>query len=216
MIKFYKDICIREYSSADYALVKKFQELSLQEGSESLTFKKYDPETISGQTWLAILKDQLIGISACEASHYTGDPLIAARICRYHILRPYRHSNVGFRILPYQVEWAKKKAFKVIYWTNDVLRKSINLLYQHKRIMPGKNEYFQTEMYKSFQLQNRMLFKVCAESDFLQYIYAKKLEKSYIWEPKTNVIFYSHSGEALNTGEVLERAKDIKYSYKLE
>ncbi len=212
MVKFYNNVHIREYSSKDYNLVKQFQKLSLQEGNESLSYQKYDPENIEGQTWLSFIKDKLIGISACEASHYTGDPLIAARICRYHILKKYRHSNIGFKTLPYQVKWAENKGFKIIYWTNNVSRKGLNSLYQQERIMPGKKQYFETKLYKSFQLQNNMLFKVSSKSDFLQYIYAKKLESKYIWKPKTNVIFYQHSGKNLNQKKALEKAKDIKYS----
>ena len=213
MIKSYENVCIKEYFPENYVLVRQFQKLSLEERSESLTFKKYDPSSINGQTWLAFLRDQLIAISVCEASHYTGDPLIAARICRYHILRPYRHSNVGFRMLPYQVEWAKKKGFKIIYWTHDISKKSVNLLYQHKRIMPGKGKYFQTKLYRSFKLQDNILFKVCSEADLLQYIYAKKLDQEYQWKPKTNVVFFPHSGEKiLNVQEALKQAKNIKYS----
>ena len=214
MVKFYHNVHIREYASSDYSLVKEFQKKALQEGSESLIQLKYDPLKINGQTWLAFIENHLIGISVCEASHYTGDPLIAARICRYHVLEKYRHSNVGFKILPYQVEWAKKKGFKIIYWTHDVSNKVVHLLYQSKRTMPGKSKYFHSKLYKSFQLQNNMLFKVDAKFDFLQYIYAKKLvELNYVWKPKTNVIFYSHSETtSLDKQKVLEQAKSIIYS----
>lgn len=214
MVKFYHNVLIREYVSSDYPLVKQFQEIALQEGSESLTPIKYDPSTIDGQTWLAFIKERLIGISACEVSHYTGDPSVAARICRYHILKEYRHSNVGFRILPYQVEWAKKKSFKIIYWTHDVSNEVVHLLYQSKRTMPGKSKYFHSELYKSFKLQYNMLFKVDTQSNFLQYIYAKRLAgPDYVWKPKTNVIFYSHSGTitSLDKQKILEQAKHIAY-----
>ena len=38
----------------------------------------------------------LASVSACEASHYTGDPEISARVCRYHILKNIVIATLAF------------------------------------------------------------------------------------------------------------------------
>ena len=193
MIKYFKNIVVRECHSKDKMLVENFRRKSFSEGNDSLSLKKYNPSHIKGKTWMTFVDGNLASLSVCEASHYTGDPEVAARICRYHILKKYRHCNAGFYMLPYQVHWAKQKGFKVIYWTHDVKNRSLNTLYQHKRKMPGKNSFFENELYKSFKLQKSILFKVSSESNFLQYIYSKTLQPGYHWIPKTNIIFTDHA-----------------------
>ena len=182
------NISIREYFSKDKKLIEDFRKRSFEEGNDSLTELKYDPDNIKGKTWMTFIDGSLASISVCEASCYTGDPDIAARICRYHILKKYRHCNAGFRMLPYQVDWAKRNSFKVIYWTQDMNNKSLNALYQRRKKMPGKSHFFESELYKSFNLQKDFLFKVSPKSDFLQYIYSRILQTGYVWIPKTNVI----------------------------
>ena len=188
MPKQFKNITIREYQSKDKALIEEFREQSFKEDNDSLSLKKYDPDHIQGKTWMTFVDKQLASISVCEASHYTGDPDIATRICRYHILKKYRHCNAGFHMLPYQVAWAKQNHFKVIYWTHDMKKKSLNALYQHKRNIPGKSEFFEDKLYKSFKLRKDIVFQVSLKSNFLQYIYDKPLQPGYYWMPKKNII----------------------------
>lgn len=198
-IKMYNNITVREYNSDDRDLIEKFRMLAKREGNESLHTSKYDPDTIKGQTWLTFVGNELASISVVERSHYTGDPEVAGRICRYHILKKFRHSNAGFRMLPDQVEWAKKQGLKVLYWTHNVNNKALNALYQHKKTMPFRGEsvpYFMTDLYRSFKLESDMIFRVSQKSDFLQYVYAKILEENFVWRPNSpTILYYNHNGE---------------------
>ena len=188
MVRRFKNITIREYLPKDRDLIENFRYQSYQEGNNSLSLIKYDPDNINGQTFMLFVEEKLASISVCEASHYTGDPDIAARICRYHILRKYRHCNAGFRMLPKQTAFAKKEGFKLIYWTQNTQHKALNALYQHKYKMPGKTSFFESDLYKSFRLNDQFLFKVSPKSDLLQYIYFKTFQAGYIWRPKRNII----------------------------
>ena len=186
-IKF-NNIFIRSYISKDRAIVEKFRQQSFEEGNESLSFKKYDPDNIRGNTLLFFIDGTLASLSVCEASHYTGDPDISARLCRHHILKQYRHCNAGFNMLPHHVKWAKQNKFKVIYWTADISRKALNAQYQHKKKLPG-NYFFDDKLYRSFKLQKNFLFKVSPKSDLYQYVYSKLLQPGYQWIPKSNIVF---------------------------
>ena len=191
MIKIYTKFLIREYKKQDHNLVENFRSQALYENNESLSFEKYNPNNINGKTWLFFIAGNLASISVCEASHYTGDKNISARICRYHILKRYRHCNAGFHFLHLQVLWAKKNNFKVIYWTQDIKNKSLNKLYLQEKRMPGKSSFFENKLYKSFKINKDYLFKVSPKSDLLQYIYFKVLQENYLWIPKKNVIPFS-------------------------
>lgn len=184
----FNNVLIRKYAASDRESVENFRKKSFEEGNNSLSLKKYNPDNIAGNTLLFFIDGRLASLSVCEASHYTGDPDIAARICRHHILKKYRHCNAGFNMLPYHVNWAKKNGFKVIYWTANTKRKALNAQYQHKRRVPG-NRFFDNNLFKSFKLQENFIFKVSPKSDFLQYIYSKSLQLNYHWVPKKNVIF---------------------------
>jgi len=198
-ITVYKNVNVKEYDSSYRDLIEKFRMLAAREGNDSLHSNKYDPDTINGQTWMTFVEDELASISVVERSHYTSDLDIAGRICRYHILKKYRHSNAGFRMLSNQVEWAKKEGLKVLYWTHNVNNKALNALYQHKKTMPFRGEavpYFMTDTYRAFKLQPDMIFRVSQKSDLLQYVYANILEENFIWRPNCNtIIYYPHDGE---------------------
>jgi hypothetical protein len=197
-ITVYENVSVREYNSADRDLIEKFRMLAAREGNEALSSNKYDPDTVKGQTWMTFVNDELASISVVERSHYTGDPDIAGRICRYHILKKFRHSNAGFRMLPQQVQWAKDNGLKVLYWTHNVDNKALNALYQHKKTMPFRGEsvpYFMTDTYRAFQLQPDMIFRVSPKGDFLQYVYANILEEGYNWRPNIDtIVYYMHNG----------------------
>lgn len=198
-ITVYKNITVREYTFDDRDLVEKFRMLAAREGNDALHTNKFDPDTVDGQTWMTFVEDELASISVIERSHYTGDPDISGRVCRYHILKKFRHSNAGFRMLPQQVQWAKDNGLKVLYWTHNVDNKALNALYQHKKKMPFRGEsvpYFMTDTYRAFQLQPNMIFRVSQKSDFLQYVYANILEDGFIWNPtSSNIIYYTHDGQ---------------------
>ena len=198
-IKIFDNIVVREYTPNDRSLIENFRQQTFLEGNNSLDPKKYNPDSIDGMTWMTFVGDELASISVVERSHYTNDPEIAGRICRYHILKKFRHSNAGFRMLTDQVQWARANKFKVLYWTHDVNNKALNALYQHKKTMPFRGEavpYFMTDVYKAFKLRTDMIFKVSKKSDLLQYVYVNILEDGYEWNPIADTIIYSqHDGE---------------------
>lgn len=205
---------IRPYSDNLKEELENFREAALLESPESLTREKFNPNNPNMQVWLFFLNNKVISLSACEASFYTGDPHVAARICRYHTLKKYRslHLNPGFKMLPLQVKWAEKRNFKVIYWTHDINGIALNSLYQHKKMIPGKKDFYLSPLFKMFKLQKNMLFKVSQKSDFLQFIYSANLEPKYKWEPATNVIKLCHDGVRVDIDKALELSKKIKYS----
>lgn len=198
-ITVYDNVSVRRYDYNDRDLIEQFRMLAAREGNDALHSSKYDPDTVDGATWMTFVGDELASISVVERSHYTGDPQIAGRICRYHILKKFRHSNAGFRMLPDQVEWAKENNLKVLYWTHSVNNKALNAMYQGKKKMPFRGEsvpYFMTDTYRAFKLQPDMIFKVSEKSDLLQYVYANILEEGYIWRPDfKTMLYYKHDGD---------------------
>jgi GNAT superfamily N-acetyltransferase len=198
---------VREYEKRDRELIEDFRKQTFIEGNDSLTVEKFDPEKLEGLTLLLFCNDKLASISVCEASHYTNDMTIAARICRFHVLREFRHCNAGFRMIRQQVEWARQTGFKSLYWTNDINKKILNVLYQHERKIGRSGLEEEYEIYKSFKLRNDLLFRVSKKSDFLQYVYEKKLDENFLWLPKENMIYYAHDGKDINVEEVLSIEK---------
>ena len=197
-IEVYENVSVKEYSPKDRDHIEKFRMLAKREGNDALAGDKYDPDTVDGQTWMTFVDDELASISVVERSHYTGDPDIAGRICRYHILKKFRHSNAGFRMLPDQVQWAKDNGLKVLYWTHNVDNKALNAMYQGKKRMGMRGEsvpYFMTDTYRAFKLQPDMIFKVSEKSDFLQYVYANILDENYVWRPDyKTILYFMHNG----------------------
>ena len=192
-ITVYDNVSVRQYNFSDRDLIEKFRMLAAREGNEALASDKYDPDEVDGQTWMTFVGEELASVSVVERSHYTGDPEISGRICRYHILKKFRHSNAGFRMLPDQVQWAKDNGLKVLYWTHNVDNKALNAMYQGKKKMGMRGEevpYFMTDTYRAFKLQPDMIFKVSEKSDFLQYVYANILDENYVWRPDYKTILY--------------------------
>ena len=105
------NVVIKEYTESNRGELESFRRQTIREGNDSLKSDKFNPEAIDGKIWCAYINSELASISVAEKSHYTDDPDIAVRICRYHILKKYRHSHCGFKMLPYQIEWAKQKNF---------------------------------------------------------------------------------------------------------
>jgi|TARA_B110000908_G_C10267709_1_gene466190 hypothetical protein len=189
---------VKEYNSTMSNDLLHFRRQVLAEGNNSLISDKFNPDNLDGKIWCVYINDILASISVAESSHYTGDPDAAVRICRYHILKKYRHSHCGFRMLPYQIEWAKNQQYKVLYWTHDVKNRALNALYQHKKRMtdPEAKQFFEAEWYKQVQFDKRWLFKVAATSDFLQYVYYIDLQnENFIWVPAKSATWQEHNGD---------------------
>lgn len=171
---------IRVYTPLDRNIVEEFRSQTFNEGNNSLTTSKFNPDTLNGETFLFFKNDKLASISVIENSiNYTNN-IDVCRICRYHILKEFRHSNAGFKILPYQVQWAIDNDYKLIFWTHDVNNRALNALYQHTRMMPNKQSYFTDPLYTSFKFYPQYRF---VAGDCIQYVYAKLLDQQYVWNP---------------------------------
>lgn len=186
------NILIKQYSEDPdkyRPLIYNFMIKAQSEGSEGINSKKYNPDASNIDTWMCFIDNgTLISISAVEASHYTNDPDIAARICRYHILKDHRFTHCGLRMADRQIDYARKKGFEILYITHDIKNKAINALYQRKKKMtvPSFKEFTKTEWYKSLELETDFLFKT---GNMLQYVYSIRLNNNdFVWQPKSEFI----------------------------
>jgi hypothetical protein len=191
------NISICKYSEDPDAyreLIWDFAAKSIEEGNDSLkkySARSYDPDDKNIETWMCFIGDKLISISAAEASHYTNDPDIAVRICRYHILKEYRFTHCGLRMGEHQLKWARQRGFEILYITHDITKRAINALYQRKKKMTVKsfNEWTDSEWYTSLQLETDFLFKT---GPIVQYVYSIRLnDPDFIWKPKSDLIISS-------------------------
>lgn len=201
------NVIIKEYNDNLRNELEAFRRQTIKEGNTSLTSDKFNPEDLNGKIWCAYIDSELASISVAEKSHYTGDPDIAVRICRYHILKKYRHSHCGFKMLPYQINWAREQKFKILYWTHDIHNRPLNALYQHKRRMtdPESKKYFEAEWYKQLKTDYRWLFKVSNDprDKFYQYVYYIDLQnEDYVWVPNKCVTWYNHNGNIKDVSEI--------------
>ena len=179
---------IREYQPEDRALFEEFRQEALAEGSGSLTSNKINPDSFDGRIWICLEEGRVVSISAVERSHYTFETDVG-RICRYHILKPFRHGRYGFKMLPYQHQWASANGFKMLYWTHDTKGRALNELYMGKRRFYSETDFFfDCPVFQSFQLNESFLFKDSLKSDMLQYIYCSYIDPDFQWEPKGCVV----------------------------
>ena len=188
--------------------VERFREISFKEGNNSLAHDKFDPEGFMGQIWLVYVDGKLIGLSAIEASHYTGDPRIAARVVRLHVLKQYRSTAFGLVLMPYQIQWCKKKGYKIMWWSIDIDMRALNAVYQKKHFpvyTQHKNAW--DGWFQDLVFDKRMIYQVDPRSDLLQFVYYFRLEdkkygehgweiERYKWKPKSNMFYYYHNGDS--------------------
>jgi|TARA_B100001105_G_scaffold21309_1_gene15209 ribosomal protein S18 acetylase RimI-like enzyme len=175
--------------------VRLIQEQALEEGNTSITPDKYDVKTSVGTPLLITCNsrydkfDKIAGFCSYEPDTYMGTPDIAVRMCRLHILKEFRHNQLGFYFWDHCLKKAKEDGYKILYGTHDVNAKALNALYQHKRFVPGHSkEPYNLESWKSMKLETRFLFDVDPGSEFLQNVYYVDVnEDGYQWAPKTNV-----------------------------
>lgn len=178
-----------------WPLIERFRLKTFEEGNDSLTHKKYDPDNSDIETWMCFKDDELISISAAERSHYTNDPDIAVRICRYHILKKYRFSHCGLIMGEHQIKWAREKGFKILYITHDIKNKAINNLYQRRKQMTDKafKEHINGEWYTKLEVEKNFLFTT---GKMLQYVYSIRLQEDYDWQPKSDyIVERKHDGQ---------------------
>lgn len=190
-----RKIEVKEYENSMKQLVEDFRLKSFDEGNNSITYEKYIPGK-TGKTWCVFIDDDLASISVVEPSHYTGDPDIAVRVCRYHILKKYRHSNCGFRMLNLQIDWAKNQNYKILYWTHDIKNRALNAMYQHRRrmIKSESKAFFEADWYKQVKQDTRFLFKSSPNDKCMQYVYYINLQNNnFVWYPKKSVVWKNYS-----------------------
>ena len=180
-----------------WSLIEKFRQQTFKEGNQSLSYEKYDPDNNNIETWLSFQDDKLISISAAENSHYTNDPNIAVRICRYHILKEHRFTHCGLIMGEHQVKWAREQGYKILYITHDIKNKAINNLYQRRKQMTDKafKEHINGEWYTSLQVEKKFLFTT---GKMLQYVYSIRLQGEYDWQPKSDyIVEREHDGQII-------------------
>lgn len=187
---------IKEYNDSLSKDLFLFRQQAIREGNRSLISDKFNPYNFNGKIWCCYINNNLASISAAEESHYTGDPKIAIRICRYHILKKYRHSHCGFKMLYYQIIWAKNQNYKILYWTHDIQNKALNALYQHKRTMVDQESkiFFNSDWYRQVKLDKRLLFTI-DKGKTMQYVYYITFDQEFKWFPTKSVIWQDHNGD---------------------
>lgn len=184
---------IKMYDSSMRGKFEKFRDASISDGNPSLAYKKIDPDRFLGKIWCSWEDGIMVSIMALEDDHYTNTSG-AGRICRYHILKQYRHGRYGFKMLDHLVAYARDR-YSMIYWTHDIKNKPLNALYQHKKKFydGGDNSFYEREPFTLLTLDTRLLFKDSANSDMLQYVYHIKF-RDVEWLPEKGVIWQSHDG----------------------
>ena len=192
-------ITVKRYSedSNKYRpLIEEFRLQTFEEGNESLTYKKYNPDNPDIETWMCFEDDKLLSISAGEKSHYTNDSDIALRICRYHILKEYRHTHCGLIMAEHQIKWARENGYQILYITHDIKSRAINSLYQRKKKMTDKafEQYTKGEWWNKLQLERKFLFD---SGKVVQYVYSIRLQDdNFKWKPKSKfIIEREHDGQ---------------------
>ena len=180
-----------------WPMIERFRLQTFKEGNDSLTYKKYNPDNPEIETWMSFKDDKLISISAAESSHYTNDQDIAVRVCRYHILKEFRHTHCGLIMAEHQINWAREKGFKILYITHDIKNKAINNLYQRKKKMTDKEfkKFTTGEWWTKLQLEKSFLFTT---GKMLQYVYSIRLQGDYDWQPVSDfIIKKEHDGQII-------------------
>ncbi len=164
-----------------------------EEGNGEAFAGKYDPHTTPGETFVMVVDGRPAGMVSCEPSTYTGDPDIAARACRLHILKDFRAKQLGFLLLDMCYDYCIDK-YKVLYITHDVNARAMNAIYQKRKMSlfkgSSKNLYM-LPSWQKLQWNTEYLFKVDPNAEFYQNIYQIVLEEGFHWKPKTNVVDFN-------------------------
>lgn len=194
------------YDRSHRKAVEEFRLKTFEEGNESLSYSKFDPDNLKGKIWLAYEGDKIVSLSAAEISHYTCENDVL-RKCRYHILKNYRHGRYGFQFLKQMIPWAAENNFKLLYWTHDVKNVPLNALYQRKKKYPFSRDvnWFEEWPYTELKFEKDMLFKT---GSMLQFIYSIYIDKNFIWRPKSGnyIYYYNHDGELVDWENIKDKA----------
>ena len=197
---------ILKYNPRFRDIVEDFLLQAVMEGSAGTYNKeKFDLGKLDDKSslWMAVVNNEVASISYAERSFITGTPE-SIRKCRYHILKKYRHGRYGFKLMKYQLDWAKDNGFKHYYWTHEVKDVAINKLFQHKKkYVGGDNSWFADEDYKKMKLETDLVFHDSPKSDMIQFVYSYYIDPNYKWKPKTAVIWHQHTGQLEDVKNVL-------------
>ena len=161
------------------------------EGNGEAFEGKYNPHTTPGETFVIVYDGRPAGMVSCEPSTYTGDPDIAARACRLHILKEFRTKQLGFLLLDMCYGYCKQQGYKVLYITHDVKAKGMNAIYQKKKksLFKGASKnFYLLPAWRELTWNKEFIFKVDPQAEFYQYIYHIILEDGFHWKPATNVV----------------------------
>lgn len=179
--------------------VEKFRDLSFEEGNDSLARDKFELEGFMGQIWVVFVDGKIVGTSAIEASHYTDDPRVAARVVRLHVLKEYRSTAFGIVIMEHQLEWCKRRGFKIMWWSIDINKRAHNAIYQKKRspayALREQHKDMWDGWWQDLVFARDRLFIVDPRADLLQYVYYFVLEDGYKWKPESNMVYIDHDGD---------------------
>ena len=186
---------ITVYQSTMRTELARFMELSILDGNDSMHWSPINLNRFDGKIWCCWEDNGIVSMMARENDRDTETPN-TGRICRYHILKDYRHGRYGFKMLDYIYHYAKYSKYDMIYWTHDIKNKALNALYQHKRTFAdgGDNSFYHRVPFTLLTLDERLLFQVSDKSQLLQYVYYIKFTE-FNWLPKKSVIWRPHDGD---------------------
>lgn len=182
-------------SLAVESAITNIQEQSMKEGNNAITPDKFDVNKTEGTPFLILWNDRPAGMAFLEPSHYTGDPQTAVRACRYHILKKYRHNQLGFVLLPELMKEAQRQGYKVMWWSLEPENVALNNAYQGKRktIQSKKlwNNTYEEEFWKNIIYDKRMKFMVDSKAPhYLQNVYWVDLTNhDFVWQPTKGMVY---------------------------
>jgi|TARA_R110002050_G_scaffold136807_5_gene260084 GNAT superfamily N-acetyltransferase len=174
--------------------IKELQQLSLQEGNTAITPDKYNVDETEGTPVLITWEDKPAGMAVLEPSWYTGDPEVAVRATRYHILKEYRNKQLGFVLLPELMKEATRLGYKVMWWSLEPSNVALNNAYQGKRKTIQKeklwNNTYEEEFWKKIIYDKRFMFMVDKRAPhYLQNVYWVDLTReSMLWMPQKGMV----------------------------
>lgn len=174
--------------------ISEIQNLSLEEGNTAITPDKFNVEKTEGTPILILWNDEPAGMAFLEPSHYTGDPDVAVRACRYHILKKFRNKQLGFVLLPELMKESRRLGYKVMWWSLEPDNVALNNAYQGKRrtIQSKKlwNNTYEEDFWSKIIYDQRFMFMVDKKAPhYLQNVYWVDLTREQmLWMPQKGMV----------------------------
>ena len=174
--------------------ITSIQEQYLKEGNNAITPDKFDVNKTEGTPILILWEDRPAGMAFLEPSWYTGDPDVAVRACRYHILKEYRNKQLGFVLFPELMKEAKRQGYKCMWWSLEPDNVALNNAYQGKRrtIQSKKlwNNTYDEDFWSKIIFDQRFMFMVDKKAPhYLQNVYWVDLTKEdFLWMPQKGMV----------------------------